>query len=72
MDKILLPFFEAYWDNAITSASASFRTAAAYTRRSFELAVAAPARVRLKELFKSMVFCLGLSLPADLRSWLDN
>jgi tetratricopeptide (TPR) repeat protein len=69
--KILLPFFQKYWDSAITSGSATFRTSAEYTRRNFDEAVASPVRVRLKEIFKSMVFCIGLSLPSNLRNWLE-
>lgn len=68
--KILYPFFEKYWGNAIDSGSTCFRTAAAYTRRSFDAARAKPVRSRLKAVFGSMVFCIGLSLPPDLRDWL--
>lgn len=70
--KILYPFFEKYWDDVVNHDSACFRTAAAYTRRSFDEARSKPVRSRLKAVFSSMIFCLGLSLPPDLRDWLDR
>jgi hypothetical protein len=70
--KIILPFFERYWSNATTSRSTIFRTSAAYARKSYDEAVLKPVSVRLKELFQSMVFCIGLSLPVDLQKWLDT
>ena len=70
--KIIQPFFERYWNNAITSGSTDFRTAAAYTRRRFDEAVSNPVSIRLKSIFKSMVFCVGLPLPSDQQDWLDE
>lgn len=70
--KILSPFFEHYWDKVIANGSAAFRTAAAYTRRSFDEARSNPVQTRLRAVFRSMVFCIGLSLPNDLRDWLDQ
>jgi hypothetical protein len=70
--KILYPFFEKYWDKAITNGSTSFRTAAVYTRRSFNEARMNPAHAKLKVVFRSIVFCTGLSLPRDLQDWLDQ
>jgi hypothetical protein len=69
--KIILPFFQRYWENAISSGGTTFRTSAKYTRRSYDEAISKGVHVRLKELFKSMVFCSGLSLPDDLHDWLN-
>ncbi len=70
--KILLPFFENYWESVTTSGTAIFRTAASYTRRSLDEARTHPVQTRLKAVFKSMVFCIGLSLPSDLKDWIDE
>jgi hypothetical protein len=70
--KVIMPFFERFWADAVATGSANFRTAAAYTERSYREAVGASVKVRLKKLLSSMVFCTGLSVQHDLRQWLDS
>jgi tetratricopeptide (TPR) repeat protein len=69
--KLIEPFFLRFWGDATNRGSTDFRTSPAYTSKSYSEAAASPEVVRLKKVFASMVFCLGLSLPEDLKSWLD-
>lgn len=70
--KIVTPFFVRFWRNAIESESIIFRTSAAYTRKSYEEALKEPIGLRLKKILSSMVVCVGLPLPNDLRLWLAS
>lgn len=69
--SILEPFFVRFWMDAVSQGSTEFRTAAAYTSKSYAEAASGPTPKRLKRIFASMVFCTGLSVPEDLKTWLD-
>jgi hypothetical protein len=69
--NLLEPFFVRFWADAINQVGAEFRTSAAYTSRSYAEAASSPTGVRLKKVFASMVFCMGLSVPEDLGSWIN-
>src|SRR5207245_10733393 len=69
--KLIEPFFVRFWGDATNRGSTDFRTSAAYTSKSYSEVADSPEVVRLKKVFASMVFCLGLSLPEDLKNWLD-
>lgn len=70
--KFVAPFFTRYWQGAVLSESVQFRTSAAYTQKAFSEAASLPPLVRVKKLLTTMVFCTNLSLPEDLRAWLDQ
>jgi len=70
--RFVAPFFTLYWQRAISSNPEQFRTSAAYTQKVYiEVASLLPL-VRVKKLLNTMVFCTKLSLPDDLRAWLDE
>ena len=70
--KFVAPFFTRYWQGAVLSDSEQFRTSAAYTQKAFSEAASLPPLVRVKKLLTAMVFCTNISLPEDLRAWLDQ
>jgi hypothetical protein len=70
--KLLAPFYFRFWEEVIKSNSEQFRTSATYTQRAYSEALSAPPSARLKRLLSSMAFCTVLTIPSDLRLWLDE
>jgi hypothetical protein len=70
--KLAEPFFIRFWAEAVRSGSAEFRTSASHTQKSYAEAVGSPFPVRLKKLLASMVFCTGIPLTDNLKSWLET
>jgi tetratricopeptide (TPR) repeat protein len=70
--KLIQPFFIGFWANVTDHGSTDFRTSEAHTSKSYREAAASPPAVRVKKVFSSMVFCLGLSLPQDLKNWIET
>jgi len=70
--KIIEPFFLVYWKNRATRADMGFRTAPAYAERRIQDVSAAQQGTRLRSLLREMVFCVGLKISDDDRSWLES
>ena len=70
--KLIYPFFEGFWMNALDASPHQFRTAEAYTRRAVESAGATQSGKGVRALLNSMAFCLGVNLPDDMQEWLTQ
>jgi hypothetical protein len=67
---IVAPFFVEYFKAQAARTDHPFRTAQAYTLRQFELSDGSVEGTR--RLLSAMRFCMGIALPPDAMSWLDQ
>jgi hypothetical protein len=67
-----VPFFQAFWTQAVAQQGQKFRTSSAYTSRSIADAVNHPDQAGIKQLFRAMAFCLGTDLTEDAKQWVED
>jgi hypothetical protein len=67
---IVAPFFVEYFKARAARTDHPFRTAQTYTLRQFELSDGSVEGTR--RLLSAMRFCMGIALPPDAMSWLDQ
>jgi hypothetical protein len=68
--EIIYPFFKAFWIHVASTHPHEFRTAPSFTKRSIEAAEGSSIH-GIKQLLKSMAFCLGVSMREDIADWLE-
>ncbi len=69
-NRIILPYFAAFWTKAVNSQSYLFRTAEAYTKKAVQEALSA--NDPIKRLLSAMFFCIGAEMPKELAHWTDS
>jgi hypothetical protein len=69
--EIIEPLFLAYWRRAASADEVVFRTSQNYVNRRLDEVSQGDHGSRLRQLLREMVFCVGLNVPDEDRSWLE-